>query len=305
MTNRPTKPPADTSKKAPPDVLPLEGWKVQTSFGTLQTRSGEKLVRLEDVHIWLCGNGKPPKDAVYEVFSPFYKACLAHAEDGDSAALALPGALQLINAATYPNGVFNDGDVSKVQAVRFYSSAFPALGHIRLADGSVGGLVYAMAEGALRVWHGHADISTDHLEAVKRRKERKTDETYGIQWPSDEDLRKLLGRLAVPISTAYELWGWGSVAEVVRLHAVPKVDAEPTTWTELVEFRKSHSQTEWTTAQKHIAAAEATRRKNVPGATGVAVAMANELDVTVSRFNGLIRNPNEAGKRKTQRNQSA
>lgn len=223
-----TKPKTPTSPtNAQPDVQPLDGWKVQTGFGTLQTLDGEKLVRLEDVHIWMCDNGKPPKDAVYDVFSPFYMACLAHAEGGDPAALELPRKLELINATTYPNGVIKEGDLSKVQAVKFYASAFPALGHVRFSDGSIGGLVYSMAEGALRVWQGHADISTDHLEIAKRRRERKTDETYAIQWPSDEDLRKLLGRLAVPISTAYELWKWGSVSNVEPLRSVATVNAEP------------------------------------------------------------------------------
>ncbi len=89
----------------------------------------------------------------------------------------------------------------------------------------------------------------------------------------------------------------GNVAAVTHLQSVPLAGAEPKTWGALVKFRNEYPQTEWTPEQKCIAAAEAKRRKDAPGAKGVAAAMAKELNVTVSRFNDLIRTANESGKR--------
>jgi len=42
---------ADTTKK--PTIKPMEGWTLQTPYGTLKTSRGVDLVRLEDVHAWL------------------------------------------------------------------------------------------------------------------------------------------------------------------------------------------------------------------------------------------------------------
>lgn len=201
-----------SSHSVPQRIEPLEGWTVQTSYGTLKTYADVELVRLEDVHAWLFSNGVPATDAVRRIFSPFYMACLSAVEDGHEEALDLPRRLYVLNALTFPNGLLSGADCSKVQAVRFFATAFPDLGHVRFADGSVGGLVYSIAEGAIRVWHGSADLGTDHLAASRDRQARALDEKYAIKWPKDDDLRKLLGRLAVPVETAYALWGWGNVA---------------------------------------------------------------------------------------------
>lgn len=120
-----------------------------------------------------------------------------------------------------------------------------------------------------------------------------------------DDPHTELATLAIRLDMAFQLWGWGGVAAVTSLRAVPATNAEPETWTDLVSFRKEHGSAEWTVTQKGIAASEATRRKAVLGARGVAVAMAGELDITVSRFNDLIRNSSVPGKRKTARKKSA
>jgi len=213
-------------------IRPLEGWEVQSSFGTLRTHGGVDLVRLEDVHAWLCRNGQPAKDAVYKIFSPFYMACLSAAENSDDGALALPGNLYVANASTWPNGLLTGAERSRVEAVKFFASAFPDLGHVRFVDGSVGGLVYSMAEGALRVWHGAAELSTDHLAILKDAQERESDSKHGILWPKDDDLRKLMGRVAVPFAVANKLWNWGSVDDTVQLHSEPDQDADSSSaWT--------------------------------------------------------------------------
>ncbi|WP_180127242.1 hypothetical protein [Rhodoferax sp. BLA1] len=245
---------SDDTKK--PTIKPLDGWTIQTPYGTLKTRSGVHLVRLEDVHTWMCGNGESPNNAVYKIFSPFYKACLSAAVDGDKDSLSLTQSIFVMNALTPPDSLVIGTNQSKVQAVKFFASAFPELGHIRLEDGSIGGLVYAIGEGALRVWRGTVDIHSDHLAVLKDRHDREQDEKYAISWPKDEDLKKLLGRLAAPIELAYELWGWGSVTEVVQLHSVPLASANTQTelqtvgkWTDerlaqlLEDFRKTTGKT--------------------------------------------------------------
>ena len=157
----------------------------------------------------------------------------------------------------------------------------------------------------MRVWLGSADLGTDHLAARKNQRERDLQHQYQIKWPKNDDLRKLLGRVAVPLQTAYELWGWGSVAEVVQLRVVQCETGEPTDWPQLVAFRHANVGTEWKPNQKNIAATEANRRKESPGATGVAKAMAEELSITVSRFNDLVRSANSEGKRAAARSNAA
>lgn len=237
-----TKIDTDQSAKVPaPKVRPVEGWTVQTAYGTLKTHAGAELVRLEDVHAWMCRNGKPADYAVIDIFSPFYMACLRAAEDGEKSEFDLPGRLQISNAGKFPNALIVGADHSKLEAVKFFKTAFPELGHVRFTEGSIGSLIYSIAEGARRVWRGVADLSTDHLAALKDRQEREADRECQIRWPKDDDLRKLLGRVAVPIETAYKLWGWGSVAEVIQMRDVSKDgSAEPTNWTQLVAFRKEH-----------------------------------------------------------------
>lgn len=298
-----TKPNKDQGNKVPSQqVRPLEGWTVQTAYGTLKTHAGVELVRLEEVHTWMCGEGKPAGYAVYEIFSPFYMACLSAVEDRETSALDLPGKLHVLNALAYPSGLMFGAAQNKQEAVNVFATGFPELGHVRFSEGSMGSLIYSIAEGAKRVWHGAADLSTDHLAAWKDRRERESASTYEIKWPKDDDLRKLLGRVAVPIETAYELWGWGSVVEVIPLRDVSKGgSAEPTNWKDLVAFRKQHPTSEWTTKQKEIVATEATRRKAAPGAKGVAVSMAGELGITVSRFNELIRTKKDSNKRTIER----
>lgn len=191
---------------------------MHSRFGILRTRSGEDLVRLEEVHALLCESGKSPHDATREIFSPFYMECLDAAESVREPVLLQ--SLYFANALVAPDRFVFGREFSKQERARFFTSAFPALGHVRLQDETLGGLLYSMAEGALRVWHGKADIATDRLAMVEARRAVKTDEQYGIRWPDDADLRSLLGRLAVPFDLAHSLWAWGRVAEVVPLKVV-------------------------------------------------------------------------------------
>ena len=277
-------------------VVPEDGWNVQTKYGTLKNRSGAELVRLEDVHSWLCAAGNPAQDAVYKIFSPFYEACITAVESGNPDDLALPGKLNILNVRTWPDGLLFGADRNKAPSVGVLTSAFPALGHIRLEDGSIGGLIYSIAEGARRVWHGIADISTDRLAAWESEKNGALDVQYGIKWPSDEVLRTALGRIAVPIETANELWQWGSVCVVIPLHVVSEDSQGPENWTQLVAFRKANPEARWSVRTKSILKAEFDRRDALPAAKGTAVAMAEELGYrAVTRFNKLKATATEPG----------
>jgi hypothetical protein len=197
-------------------IAPPEGWTVISKYGTQLSQRHGKLVRLEDVFDWLHSGGMSAHDAVYKVFGPYYEACI-EGEDCD---------LLILNAIENPSDLARDGKKSTMANVKFFASAFPDLGHVKFEDGSFGGLVYSMGEAALRVWRGNADVRTDHYARFNDRKEAATDAKYAIRWPSDDDLTKLLGRLAVPIKAAYRQWRYGRVVNV----------ADDTTQTEAVSL---------------------------------------------------------------------
>lgn len=124
---------------------------------------------------------------------------------------------------------------------------------------------------------------------------------------------------------AHRLWGWGSVAEVVKLHAVPAVEpatppaptmAHPKNWAELVKFRNIESVrgTVWPLAQAKILFDEFERRQALPGARRVAEEMAGELPsstpgktLSISGFNRIKAKAtsNEPGKRESRWSKSA
>lgn len=298
--------PMQPSKPANPSkVTPPAGWSVTSAYGSLHTYSGIDsgidLVRLEDIHTEMCKGGKPPKMATYDIFHPFLSESINGHEKGSQ---ALIPQVHATSAMSYPLVLFRDGVLAKQDhALPF--GRLPELGHVRYEDGTTGGILYTLAEAALRVWLGGVDPATDHAEMLKAKKAEAEDRKYGVEWPSNEALRKVLGRLAVSHELAHQLWGWGACSEVVQLRAVAAEPVEPKTYSELVAFRGRAQKSEWTTSQKGIAATEANRRKASPGVTRVASTMAKELGVSVSRLNELIRNSGEAGKCEKQRTRRA
>lgn len=254
-----------TPNKATPDnvvkinravkIEPLEGWTVQTKYGPLRLQDGTDCVRLEDVHSWMCNNGKAPKSAAYAVFWSLLEVA-GEVVSGDFARLDTLLSLRLANASAAPLPVFVqvnsclwDVDplkcecmkavpvsrislkgiykkdtfiqrfvlpvaLAKSRDVQFLKSAFPDLGHVHFEDDTPGGFIYAMGEGAARVWFGAVDPASDHLAAHDAQKAREADAKHQIRWPKDEALFTLLARLAVPVAVAHELWGWGRVLAV-------------------------------------------------------------------------------------------
>lgn len=214
-------------------IEPPEAWTVISKYGTQLSQRHGKLVRLEDVFDWLHSSGMPAHDAVYKVFGPYYEACI---EGGDCDLL-------ILNATERPSDLAIDGKTSTLPNVKFFASAFPVLDHMKFEAGTFGGLVYSMGEAALRVWRGKADTSTDYYVRFKDRKDAATDAKYGIEWPSDDALTNLLGRLAVPIKAAYRQWRYG---RVVNAPADTMHDAVQLVAVTATDTTQSEAATEWT-----------------------------------------------------------
>jgi hypothetical protein len=320
-------------------IEPLDGWSVQTKYGTLRLHDGTDCVRLQDVHSWMCSNGTPPKQAVYAVFGALLDAA-GEVDSGDFENLDTLFALRLVNASAAPVPVFVrvnscrwDSDpykcecmkvvtvwqmhpvgpiekevfaqrfilpvaLSKTRDVQFLKTAFPDLGHVHFEDGTPGGFIYAMGEGAARVWFGAVDIESDHLAAHDAKKSREADAKHQVRWPKDEALSTLLARLAMPVAVAHKLWGWGRVVPVEALttpvieateaQAAPAKDAAPSVSKKVKEKDKSP---DWTGAKL------ATRHKELKaaGVKGFAEQAAKEAGISVREASRRIKAHKEGG----------
>lgn len=105
--------------------------------------------------------------------------------------------------------------------------------------------------------------------------------------------------LSIPAEQAATIFG--TVADVVPLHAVTNADEEPANWSQLVAFRKKYSRDTWKQEHKEILLKEFNRRSALPGAKFVAEDMAQELGIKVDRLNKVKRSVHELGMREKQR----
>lgn len=107
--------------------------------------------------------------------------------------------------------------------------------------------------------------------------------------PMKNRKKKSPSYLAIPLEKAAEHWGWGCGAQVVTLHTVPQSAMLPTTWAELVRYRKENPGHSWTQDMRRILCAEE-KRRNEAGHSGVRKSMADELgDMTSSGLGDQIR----------------
>lgn len=200
--------PMKSSKPANPSkVTPPASWSVVSAYGSLQTFSGVDLVRLEDIHAEMCARGVPPKEATQVIFGELFTDWVNREDEDD---LGLIGQLYAACAMDRPLVLFRDGGLTRQEHAQPFGM-LPQLGHVKLQDDTPAGVVYSLYEAALRVWQGEVDRSTDHVEMRKAKKADAEDRKHGIEWPSDDSLRKLVGRLAVSHELAQQLWGWGTV----------------------------------------------------------------------------------------------
>lgn len=335
-------------------IEPLEGWEVQTKYGTLRLGDGTDCVRLHDVHAWMCSKGEAPKIATYAIFGRLLDAA-GEVDSGDFEHLDSLLALRLVNATAAPMPIFlqvnscrwdvdpykcecmkavtmwvshPDGNykkdafikrfvlpvaVSRSRDVRFFKSAFPNLGHVHFEDDTPGGFIYAMGEGAARVWIGAVDLESDHLAAHDAKKDREADAKHRIRWPKDEALGTLLARLAVPVAVAHKLWGWGRpVKDEAKSTEQPAPELGEKTsslWDQVVAIKKANKNAVLTRQQKNAVAAEWDRRGgNKTGSDkpkGLAKTMALELGITVTAFNEIRGGKLTKGEEKAKREASA
>lgn len=274
---------------SPPKVKPAEGWRVDSAHGSLQTRAGVLLVRLEDVHAGMCSAGMPPNEATRKLFGPFYNECI-ELTAGNSVDVPLLREVHIASALERPVPLWSDGALNKAGGAQLYAQ-LPDLGHVNFESGTLGATVDALGEAALRLWHGAADVSTDHFAARQEETDRKSDAHHRIYWPSDDALRQLLGRLAVSHELAHGLWGWGTVVPAVDVAEVPAIstseqtstptEVQPPAFTFTLEFialckeRKDSKGNSWTDQQKSTLWSEICKFPN--RARGLRLAMAKAL----------------------------
>lgn len=99
------------SMKRPLQIEPLEGWTVQTKYGTLRQRDGTDCVRLQDVHTWLLRDGAPASAVNWKMFAPLLDAARDACDGaldaaGELAACKLLGSLHLVCANDWPAKIF-------------------------------------------------------------------------------------------------------------------------------------------------------------------------------------------------------
>lgn len=274
---------------------PLEGWQPNSRFGMqrLDDTPAGRLVRLEDVAVWLAQR-KPRKAVIFELFFPL----IASWENAES--------LFLLKAEDYPIPILDAGRVSPAAAG--FWQFLPSVDSGTVADD----LARGIRDGWERAWPALSDPTTDPdwtiARTIARNKERSEmlkAKRLGLvpdadpePWPDDDFLMEQLRRVAIPVSKAYELWGWGHApAEVVQLVPVPAADLEPKpikTYSGLKAFRVENPGAPWTHGMRAALAQEEERRKNRPGAAGVRKKLGEELGCSDKRIGELIREHKEA-----------
>lgn len=115
---------------------------------------------------------------------------------------------------------------------------------------------------------------------------------------------------AVSHATANRLWSWGSAVtgQTQATHTGDgRTSEQPSgpTWADVVAVKKDDQGACLSWEHKKALAAEFARRSAMPGVSGVAKAMAEELGISVTAFNGFKRAAAEPGKREKQNQRRA
>jgi hypothetical protein len=88
-------------------IEPLEGWTVQTKYGTLRLPGEVNCVSLADVHAWMTKDGKPFDMAVSEMFDPLLRAaCDVCSGYQEAEAIRIVSALHLVKPTGFPVPLF-------------------------------------------------------------------------------------------------------------------------------------------------------------------------------------------------------
>lgn len=263
-------------RKAQAAIEPVDDWCANSKYGLLRSNKLDsgKLVRLEDVAAWL---GKTePRDAV--IGAIFSKLIMDDGFEGQH--------LFVLNSKSYAKPLIVENSLNP--ALSGWWRFLPEVG----PQSSPEDVARDIADGFLRVWPGLCDPATDVQwnteRVIARNKERlamaaasrKGHDYLGQDWPEDSFLQGLIYAVAIPITKAAELWGYGQITET----QAPK-SAAPATYAELVNARKLNPGNPWTDAMVALMAAEIDARS---GQTGIRKGIGQQLDISVSRIGQLL-----------------
>lgn len=269
----------------PMNLVPEMGWTAQWTHGTLRHADGDaaRLARLADVvrHL-MAARELPFKDAVELICRPLETGKGVRLYRVDETGYAR--ALDEHSPASEGWDKFLNVPEDAADRLAYFSKR--AAEHLRAS--------WLMQPYELARLVNHSQIPDDS----------DYQETKESPFEYSERRGNHGSRYAVTFQTAHDLWGWGTVTAantgdgVVKLRAVFNVSSDPKTWTELVQWHKENDGHEWATALKKILADERHKRGTERGA---AKKMADELEMTVSRLNELIRTNEVRGKRQSKR----
>lgn len=289
----PIKPNKPTS---PTKVEPEDGWKLQSPYGTLLDVELRPLERLEAVHALLMEReGLTSNDAAVRVFSPFVSD--TNSEIGvQFGADKLRRYLMVCDRSDRAYSLFPVSRYSNRAWLDRIAEQLPYVPHHRFDNGTPEALLYALAQVAGEVWApGSGDFDLN---------DRLCQSFADGYFPSVDKAREILGPIAVRHDLAHKLWGWGCV-KANQIEVTPASEKPSASWNEVVCIKKADKGAALSQDQKRAIAVEFDRRSKLPGANGVAKAMACELGISVTAFNGLKKGANEAGKREEKNKRAA
>lgn len=263
-------------RKAQAVIEPVVDWCANSKYGLLRSDKLDsgKLVRLEDVACWMAKT--EPRDM--SLFKIFFELI---SNDGKGAE-----SLYVLNSRSYAKPLIIENRPNP--ALASWWQFFPEID----SDSNAEFIARDIADGFKRVWPGLCDPATDHEwqieRVIARNKERaaiavadrECRDYLGQYWPEDGFLQGLIYAVAIPITKAAELWGYGQITET----QTPK-SAAPATYAELVNARKLNPDNPWTDAMVALMAAEIDARS---GQTGIRKGIGQQLDISVSRIGQLL-----------------
>ena len=274
-------------------VQPLEGWALESPFGHMAFEPGDggRLIRLADVVKWLQSSREVSRSEAVELL------CAALPDDVTSGLYWLAGKNQgkaRLIPVDFSFGFETAKQIEARETKRQQNIADAALKR-QIRSGRFG---VGLNNSNEPIKTNYPTPTAPGLPALLKR--LRGDWSLSKLAVSTCDILDdpKIGYatfLAIPINKAHALWGYGQSGEPLALPDIAGV--EPSTWEELVQFRKLNLRAAWSAAQKAILVKEKNRRLAGPGAAGIAKDMAKELGLSVTLLNGLIRSANTPGKR--------
>lgn len=288
------------------EIEPHEGWVLQSEFGFMgrdNTPAG-RLVRLVDLEEWLSVRKGIPRAEASRLIADVMR----------DRPEAIEHSLFQLQPKDYAQPLRPKPQApaeSQKPAKNSIGIKLPTGGHaVAVASSSLRASAVEMAESAKL--HSISDIDGAALLRMVEEDHRMAVLAQPVSLPFAAAQRNAADYLAILMTTANELWGYGRVVEHSEKAAgdtgIPK-DAAPdvSTWAGLSEFvRDSKSRYKWTAEMYKTLLVEEDARRNRAGAVGIRESMAHQLDISVTRLGQLIRKaPEEIEKARKKQMQAA